>query len=331
MNTPTVQAPLPPSSPTPSAASRHAPSSTPALLALLRREWLQHRWGWALSFLIPVGLFALGIAIGPNVQMEGDLPDRAQWPLIVASVAVLAGPAVMLMLALSAALGTAASLARRDHADRSVEFWLSQPTSHSANFAVPLGAHLLLWPAVATVLGWLAGLVLGPALVLRIGSAEALANLPWSHLLIGSGTLVLRVLAGLPLALLWVLPILLLLMLLNAWAGKWGWLILAAGLALGGGFERLIFGKTWLVPTLQALLQHAALSLFGAGGPERLSIHSGEDVSAKLQSLPLAAMHDFIAALGQLASPLFVGALAFSAAFFYGLVRWRRAGAGAKD
>jgi ABC-2 type transport system permease protein len=246
-------------------------------------------------------------------------------------VAVLAGPFVMLLLALGEAVATTAGLPRRDHADRSVEFWLSLPTSHSANLAVPIGAHLLLWPAAALLLGWLSGLVLGPALVWRIGGLQDLAGLPWAELIVGSGTLVLRVIAGLPLALLWVLPVLLLLMLLNAFVGRWGWVVLAAGLVLGGVFERLVFGQTLLAPTLKALLQNAALSLFGAGGPEHLNINSHEDITAKLISLPLAALKDFVAALGMLASPLLVGALLFSAACFYGLVRWRQVGAGAKD
>ena len=114
------------------------------ILPLMQREWLQHRFGWALAMLIPLGLAAVLTAFG-QVELDADTIARAgdALPLMLAMSAI-AISALLLFTILSVTSGIiVAGLARRDHADRSIEFWLSVPVGHAQSLAVPLAVHLL--------------------------------------------------------------------------------------------------------------------------------------------------------------------------------------------
>lgn len=303
---------------------------TRSYLPLLQREWLQHRFGWALLALIPFGL-ALVMASFGQIQFDdgpATMPDRL--PLLLAVGPVLVGVCVMLAIALITAFFIVPAIARRDHGDRSIEYWLSLPVPHSAALAVPLFVHLVLMPAAAILVGWLGGHVLGAVLVARVAGIDALADLPWAAAAAASAALLLRFLAGLPLAMLWALPIILLLVLMHAWFKRWGWVMLAAGILLLGLLEQFSRGQRWLLNTATELMRRAGQSFLGAGGVD-LSIDKGSDGAQALLSLPALATRDFAAALAALASPLFIGGLLFSAACFALLLHWRQTAAGRSD
>lgn len=298
-------------------------------LSLLHREWLQHRFGWSLIAGVPLALGLLLVAFGrfESSEMPPD-PDQIR---LIAALASIGGTTVALFaIACVTSLFFMAGIARRDHGDRSVEFWLSLPTGHAPSLAVPLAAHLLLVPAAALVLGWLAGHVVCFVLVSRMGGVGHLASLPWPALMGATIALVLRFLAGLPLAVLWVLPLLLLLVLMGAWFKRWGWVILAVASIALSVLDVFSVGQRWLLATAAQLVQRAGQALVGAGGPG-LSLEAGDDPVAALGHMPAMAWHDFVAALAALASPLFAGALAASALGFWLLVRWRAKGAGLGD
>jgi hypothetical protein len=302
-----------------------------ALAPLIQREWLQHRFGWALMALVPLGLALVVSAVGRVEFGESGvppMPDRL--PLLLAVIPVLAGTALMLVIALVTAFIAMAGLARRDHADRSVEFWLSLPVPHAAALGVPIAVHALLMPAVAMCLGWLGGQLIGVLLVGRVAGLAALAEVPWGPASAATLAILLRLLAGLPLAVLWVLPIVLLLVLLNAWFKRWGWVVLIVGTGLVALLGQLTSGQRWLLEVAGEWALRAGLSLMGAGGG-RLTFSKGSEDLATLLELPAMALRDFGAALAALASPLFVGALAFSALCFVLLVRWRQQSAGHAD
>lgn len=298
------------------------------LIPLMRREWLQHRFAWALLMLVPLALAVLPLAFG-EVQFDDDMTRHsgAHLAVMVGTISIVATAAVIFLLVWLASIIIATSLPRRDHADRSVEFWLSLPTGHAESLAAPLIVHLLLVPAAALLVGLLGGYGLSLLLVTRfVGVGEWLA-LPWGSLLAGTLALAARVIAGLPLATLWLGPLILLAMLANAMFRRWGLAVLIAGLGLGSVLLKTVFGQSWLIEVLVSLKSHAATSLMGASG-QAMAITDKTPPTESLAALPGWAAHDLLMALRDLASPLFLGAMLVSAALFMALVVWRQRGAG---
>ncbi len=301
-----------------------------SLIPLFQREWLQHRLAWALVAGIPLGL-ALLAAVFAQVHVDIDRPPPPeQLPLLLSLVPMVAAPMVMLVIALITSGVLLSGVARRDHGDRSIEFWLSLPIAHHRALGVPVLTHALLVPAAALLVGWLGGQVLALVLVFRVTGLEAFAGLPWGKLVVASVVFIARLMAGLPLALLWVLPMLMLVILLGAWFKRWSWVVLLVGVGLLNAFDRLQLGQRWLLESGAEMLQRAGFSLIGAGG-KGLSIRAEEDPSQVLSLMPATALHDFGAALAQLASPLLPIGLLFAAACFALLLRWRQQGAGVGD
>jgi ABC-2 type transport system permease protein len=303
---------------------------TRALRPLLLREWIQHRFAWALLALIPLGLAALTAAVGHVEFGDEELQMPQKLPLLLAVIPAIAGTALMLVIALVTAFVQIVGLARRDHADRSIEYWLSLPVPHAAALGVPLLVHMILMPAAALLVGWLGGQLVGALLVGRVIGLQALADLPWADMLAATSALFLRFAAGLPIAALWAAPLIMLLVLLNAWFKRWGFVVLIVGLGLLSLFEQITIGQRWLLTTAAELLRRAGLSLIGAGG-ESVVFGKGADDAEALTRLPRLAAMDFAAALQALASPLFVGGLVFSVACFALVLHWRRFGAGRGD
>jgi hypothetical protein len=299
------------------------------LLPLMQREWLQHRFGWALLLLVPMALAALLLTFG-EVQIGDDKLEKLGGLLpILLAMASMAGTAVVIFFILWAtSLIIVSGIARRDHGDRSIEFWLSMPATHSESLAAPLLVHLLLVPAAALLLGLLGGLGMSLVLVTRVAGFGAWLGLPWGDLLLGAGTVVARLMVGLPLATLWLAPLILLVVLLTAWFRRWAWVILGVGLGLGSQLLDKLFGQPLLAQWLGSVVQHAARALVSAGegfkppgGPE-------QGIEA-LRALPGWALRDMGFALKDLASPLMVGGLLLAAGCFALLVLWRQRGAGA--
>lgn len=298
------------------------------LLPLMLREWLQHRLAWALLVLIPLGLALLLLTVG-QIDLSTDLTQHsgADLAAILGTIAVVATTAVIFLLVWITSMFITTSLARRDHADRSVEFWLSLPTGHTESLAVPLLVHLVLVPAAALLAGLAGGLLLSLLTVARfVGIGEWFA-LPWASMFSGMVALVARVVAGLPLATLWLMPLILLAILANALFKRWGLPVLAVSLGLGSVVLERLFGQPMLGVTLTQLTTHAATALAGASG-QGVSINDETPPVQALAAVPAWALQDFGAALRALASPWFLGSLLVSAGLFVVLVQWRQRGAG---
>ncbi len=294
---------------------------------LLLREWLQHRFAWALMMLIPLALAALLTGVG-QIELDTDGPAADRLPLVVAVVSITASAVGLAVIATIASLITVIGLARRDHGDRSHEYWLSLPIGHGTSFAAPLLVHLLFVPAAALLVGWAGGLAISMVTTTRVvGFADWLA-LPWGDILGNTLALALRVIAGLPLALAWLSPLILLTVLLCAWFRRWGLLILAVALIAGSMEFAMIFGRPLIAQTVLDLLRNAAEALFY---PDRrgVTVRSGEEIEAMLNLLPGWVLQNFGASLAQLASPLLAGALLVAAGCYAGLIDWRRRGSSA--
>jgi hypothetical protein len=299
------------------------------LIPLMQREWLQHRTGWLMMAGIPLGLSLLLLSFG-QIQISSDDMESAgaALPALLAAASIAGSMAVIFLIAAFSSLVIVSNLARRDHADRSVEFWLSVPVSHSESFAAPLIVHLLLVPAAALAIGLLGGYAVSFIVVNRVVGAAAWFGLPWGTIIAASISLMLRLLAGLPLALLWLSPLILLVVLLTAWFRKWGWVILTVGLGLGSYLLKMVFGQPWLNRISSELIKAAGRSLINGDQGGFVIGQASQGVDA-LKLLPAWALDDFGAALHALATPLFPGALLFAAGCFFLLVQWRQRGAGA--
>jgi hypothetical protein len=301
------------------------PSIPNPTLALVQREWLQHRFGWTLMLLVPAGLALLGFSFGQLQFDPNELNERLPVAVALASIGGAIGLHLVIWWLTSMIIVT--GLARRDHGDRSIEFWLSLPVGHVRSLAVPLGVHLLLAPAVAMLAGLLAGLAVSLVVVSRVAGFEAWLALPWSQLLPAGLAIVARLTLGLVLATVWLSPLILVSVLLTAWFRRWGLVILAVGVGLGSLALDRLFGQPVLADLVGAWLANAGRSVANSG-PSQLVVDNISDVQGALVHVPAWAWHDGLTAIGLLASPLALGGVALAAACFAMLVRWRRNGAG---
>jgi ABC-2 type transport system permease protein len=297
------------------------------LIPLMRREWLQHRFVWTMLTLVPLGLAVLLLSFG-QVEMGDAMAERPPEDVaaVMGGMTIVVTAAILFLLVWVTSVFVTSGLARRDHGDRSIEFWLSLPTGHAESYAAPLLVHLLLAPAAALLVGLAGGYAMSLLVVSRFIGFSDWLSLPWGHILAATIALTGRVLAGLPLATLWLSPLILLAVLANALFKRWGLPVLAVGVGLGSVVLKYVFGQPVLGEVIARLGNEAATALIGASmqspTPDRPS------AAAMLQALPGWAVNDLGAALTNAASPAMLGALAVAAALFAALVYWRRKGAG---
>lgn len=294
------------------------------IVALMQREWFQHRFAWALLATVPTLLAVLLTSFGEIHLDPGERGEHVAVALAMASLA--GGMGLHLLMLWVVALIITAGIARRDHGDRSVEFWLSLPTGHATSLAVPLGVHLLVAPLAALAVGLASGLLASFVIVSRTEGAAAWAGLPWGTVMAAALAMAGRLAAGLLLATLWLAPLLMGMVVLTAWVGRWGLAILALGLGLGSTVLDQAFGMPWPAAWLAQMFGSAGRSLVNTGNGA-LVIENSDDLAAVLGSIPTWAWHDTGEAVRLLASPLMVFGLALAAACFAMLVQWRRRGA----
>ncbi len=284
---------------------------------LLLREWMQHRTGWLILFFSLPAFVFVALWFPNTVQIDGDLPD----PLALAAIATMASTFVVGALAVLVATFQAPGLAWRDVQDRSIEFWLSLPVGHVPAIGATLLAHVFAMPLAALAAGWLCSLVIGPQVIVKLHGLGALAGMPWGTLAAFDLQFLLGMAAGLVLATLWLLPFLMLTMVAAAWLKRWGTPVVVAG--LGGAHLLLaqVYGITWIGDVSRALMTEAGHAVFRAG---RLDFHSAAQLSAWVVDASRWQIDENTwAALRSLGQPLFVGAMAVSAACF-GLLVLRR-------
>ena len=302
-----------------------------SFLPLVQREWLQHRFGWALLALVPLALALVLVSFG-QIEFDDGEADRigTALPAVMTLVAVAVCTVSAFVVFWVTSVIIATGLARRDHGDRSIEFWLSLPVGHVPSLAVPMLVHLVLVPAAALALGLLAGHGLAMVLVARFAGLSAWFGLPWADLFAATLALGLRLLAGLPLATLWLAPVILMAMLARAWIGRWGLPVLGLVLGLGGLLADRALGQPLLLPWLGHLMQQAVQAMAGAGEVS-FTARGADEALAALRGLPGLALQDLGAALGALLSPAMAVGLVVSAVCFALLVDWRQRGSKAAD
>ncbi len=293
-------------------------------IPLMRREWLQHRFAWALMVLVPLALAVLTLGVG-TIDLGEDAIGRppADLALMVGTVSLAVAMAALFLLLTVTSLFIAVGTPRRDDGDRSQEFWMSLPSGHAESLAAPVVVHLLLVPAGALLVGLVCAL---PVSMLSVGRVLGVAEwfgLPWGTLAPALGALVLRLVAGLPMALAWLAPLLLLAMLANALFRRWGLPVLGVALGMSSWIAQEFFGTRWPSEALLGLLRNAGLSLAGASGQGAM-VSGGPDGVAAMAAVPGWAWRDWTAALAQLATPAFALALTCAVLLFTLLVQWRQ-------
>jgi len=293
-------------------------------LALMQREWLQHRFAWSMLVLIPVLLAALALIFGQvDVQTEDGLPP----PLALAAGAMAVSVGVLMVLVSVSGLITAVGLSRRDHADRSVEFWLSLPISHARSLLVPMAVHLVLVPLVTFCVALLVGGLMSLLLVAHVQGVGAWLQLPWGEVLKSALVALARIGAGWPMMVLWLSPLILLAMLMYAWMRRWGLVVLGLALAVGSSRLGEILGYRMVPDALANIGNGAIHSLISGNQTVIMPSQPDEAIRFSMQQAPSWLFQDILGSVQNLASPAFVGGLVVAALCFYGLVQWRRRGA----
>jgi hypothetical protein len=295
------------------------------LLTLARREWIQHRFGWALLVLAPLALTVLAVSFTPaEIKLEEDLQLREMLPTMLTGIALVGGGLGLLFLLMLASLIFMMGLPRRDDADRSVEFWLSMPVSHGASLGVPMAVHLLLVPMAAVLAGLACGGLVSLLIVARTTGIADWINQPWGLLLPAIAASAGRLLIGIPLAMAWLLPLVLLLMLFVAVFKRWGLpALVVAQIGLNFMAERLGAGPV-VIDRLLFIAHRAGTALIGSG--DGVTINSDQDVTSLLEAMPGLAWRGSVEALAGSATLPMLAGLAVSALLFTALIEWRRRG-----
>jgi hypothetical protein len=287
---------------------------------LLLREWMQHKRGWALTlFALPV-LFLLMLPWG-NMHLG---PVEQPLPIAV-SAAVMTG-LVMLATCLVVTGLQWSGLARRDVQDRSIEFWLSLPGTHTESLAATLLAHGVLLPMAALLASLGVGAVIAVAVLLKMLGFAGLAGLSvgaWLGMVL---PMVLSFVIGVPLMMLWLAPFVLALMAASAWLKRWGLPALGVAVLGGGVYLEKVQGTRIVWDLLKAQFTGAAHALLGnsqkleAGWKDFLL--TGEPIPDFLSQV----LKDLGSSFAGLASANLVGGLTVAAACFGLLILKRRRG-----
>jgi hypothetical protein len=272
---------------------------------------------------VPFALAALGVLAG-DIQFDAD--ETLPRPEALAAVAVLGLAGTTLMLGWMGAMFQAPGLARRDEQDRSIEFWLSLPTSHHQSLGATLLAHLVLWPCTALLGGVVGGLVLSLPLVTRLHGLAEWFTMPWPLLLGVVALSTLRLMLGVVLATVWLSPLILLVMAASVWLKRWALPTVVASIAALGLLLHRAYNNPVVWQVLQYLADNASRALIAARRAETESItigHRGADTDVVISNLPSFLLADAGHALLKLAQPGMLLVLAAAAAG-YGVLWFHR-------
>lgn len=299
---------------------------------LVKREWLQHRIGWLSMLLAPAALMLLAVAFSEpqlDVKDQKSLAEAsAQLPSeMLPGVLGLTVGGITLYLVLGIVLLTnflmAGGLARKDSDDRSIEFWLSMPTSHRTSIGATLLAHWAVLPLLALVVALIAAAMAGVVATLRAFGVAGVSQMLTADPGLPLSAIALRTLAGLPLVLFWLSPIYLTLVAAGAWFKRWG-LPLVVGLYFFAhvALERLL-GSDIVANTLQSLFTNALAAIVLVHDIRKdnpLSQFSAAELT------PERIWQTFGSALQTLASPLAAFAVLVSVTMFVLMVQRRQRG-----
>lgn len=289
---------------------------------LMLREWMQHRFGWLLLGGIPMALMVPLLMFG-SVQVgdNGKLP-----PPEAVAVMFAAGYTFFMMMLIGASMVfQTPGLARRDREDRSIEFWLSLPTSHSSSVGATVLMNVWALPMLAFGLAATGGAICALIAVVRVHGCAGLTQMPWgslmSMMLMGEGRLAL----GMVLGIVWLSPFVLGAMALSAWLRRWGVAVGAGVLAIGSQILAHVYHMPWLLDQLAGQFEHAGWAFLPTlQGQQDFDGDANDPMIHMLADFGQWMAQDTSLALGDLATPRFAITVVL-AAIGFGLVVLRRA------
>ena len=284
---------------------------------LLLREWMQHRLGWLLVMFVPPLLVMLLLPFGqvaPGDDLRPDFPTHGANFLAFGTLCATA----VAMFGITWAINTfqLPGLARRDQQDRSIEFWMSLPSTHAESIGATLLMHALLVPMAALAAGSAVGLLMAAGLLTKLLNIGAIVQVDWALVLGMAAVALARFLIGIVLMSLWLAPLLLALMAASAWLKRLGVPVLVAATLIGGNLLKHFYETSIVFDLLTAQLNGASFALLrldsasGAPEPEHLMDHG---VAGFAQFM----LENLGQALSQLASAQFIGGLLVAAACFW--------------
>lgn len=286
---------------------------------LLQREWMQHHKGWLIAMLaLPViALLALPFG-GVQIGEARDLPPTEGVGAIMATTMLAVWGITLLMTGFSLP-----GLARRDHQDRSIEFWLSLPASHSESLIATLFMHTIFVLVLALGVGLCVGVVMALAITLKLGGFVVWTQVSWYQLVLPALAVLARMVLGTVLFTLWMAPIFMSFMVAAAWLKRWGVPAVVTAVVATGVTLQKVYHNPIVWTLLGEQVQGAGSAFFDA-------MHLiGEEESAKIEIRGVAdvlswAGQDAAAALAQTASTHFLLGLVLAGICFGLLILHRR-------
>lgn len=189
---------------------------------LMLREWLQNRWTWLIAIAALPVLTLVSLPFG-EIQLGPDKLAKLDGAVVLIPLALT--PLTCVMIAWLTTLFMASGLARRDWQDRSIEFWLSLPSTHGEQIGAQYLMHAFVFPLLALVLGLVFGLLLVPLTMLKLGLG--LGALPMGQMISVLAVPMLLAVPALFLGALWMAPIVLTVMAASVWLKRLALPILA--------------------------------------------------------------------------------------------------------
>lgn len=287
---------------------------------LLRREWMQHHRGWLFLSLVPLALVLLVLPFA-TIDIEGAQVPAAPLLAVLASAGFTYA---MLLLVSATVLFQAAGMARRDQQDRSIEFWLSLPTSHWQSVLATTLMHLVLMPLMALLIVFAGSQLVALGLVVKLGGVGALGQLADGAWLGYTAVALWRLLLGVVVAALWLSPVMLGAMASASWLKGWGVPALAAGAGVVGLLVKQFSGSPVVFDTINHWFQEALAALMPLARGEG-TVKAALQSQSGLQGFTEWMWADIGVMLRDLAHPAFAAALLLAGGAFALLVL-RRAG-----
>lgn len=190
---------------------------------LMLREWLQNRWTWLIAIAALPVLTLVSLPFG-EVQFNAQEKVRNLHEAVLLIPLALT-PLTCVMIAWLTTLFMASGLARRDWQDRSIEFWLSLPSTHGEHIGAQYLMHAFVFPLLALVMGVAFGLLLLPIVLLKFG--VGFTGLAWGGALSVLSVPLLLAVPALFFGALWMAPIVLTVMAASVWLKRLALPILA--------------------------------------------------------------------------------------------------------
>jgi len=288
-------------------------------MTLLQREWMQHHKGWLLVMLIPPLLVLIGMPFG-SIQLDHSAPPAMAIALLALAGTTLGVFGISWMINMFQMPG----LARRDQQDRTIEFWLSLPGTHTESIGATLLMHAVLIPMLALAVGAGLGLLMAAAAVTKVAGLAALTEVSWLALLAAGVAGLLRLALGVVLMSLWFAPLALAVMAASAWLKRWGAPVLIAATIIVGNVLDKVYDNRIVWNLLKAQSEGAGRALFDAKHQLQQIEEKGEGVTQFISQISSWALQDGLTAIANLASPHLIGGLVVAAACFGLLILHRR-------